>query len=232
MTEQRKEICRQLGLRDEMEVYNLVAAGAKSGAAVLLTKRLTAPMLTILGYDRPGMKKLGFSDKALQELGYCTPKPAAPERPPTGAGEAPVSSETSGEVGGEVETIRQMMAQRLGPSEFRKRGYTVHHLKKAGLGVAEVERAGFQLDDLIQAFGASDLRRAGHGIRELRRHFQGHELRSAGFDATDMRNAGFGIAELLRFGYNENQVKTAGFSTNDLIREGLTKQTVDKRKLY
>jgi intracellular multiplication protein IcmE len=228
MSDQRKEICRQLGLRNEMEVYQLVAAGAKSGPAVLLTRRLTAPMLTILGYDRAGMKKLGFSDKALQDLGYVAPKPTASERPPTNSGEAPVINEQ----GGEVEVIRQMMAQRLGPSEFRSRGYTIHHLKKAGFGVAEVERAGFQLDDMIQAFGASDLRRAGHGIRELRRHFQGHELRNAGFDATDMRNAGFTIPELLRFGYNENQVKGAGFSTNELIREGLTKQTVDKRKMY
>ncbi|MBX7244715.1 MAG: hypothetical protein K1X53_04405 [Candidatus Sumerlaeaceae bacterium] len=214
-TENRRlEICKSVGLKSEAELFQLVSKAAKAGAELLLQKGLNSAKLGELGYTLPGMQKLGFTTDGLQQLGYL-PKTQKAE-------------ESDGP--GEPAVIRQMIADRCMSGEFLIKGYTIHHLKRAGIPVGDLERAGFQIHELATAFSCGELRRSGYGIRELKRFFRGDELKSAGFDATDMRNAGYSIKDLLRFGYNENQVKTAGFSLNELSREGLTRQTVDRMK--
>lgn len=207
----RKELCRKLGLRDEAEAYRLIAAVPKTGIGPLVSKGLNSRTLKELGYEINGLKRMGYSDVNLHDLGF----PVAVREDPDAA---PLPSTISGQLA------------KLSSSELIEKGYTVFHLKKLGWNVPELERAGFRMEDIIQAFSAAELRRCGCTAADLRRYFRGDELRAAGFQACDMRSAGFGIRELLKFGYNENHVRVAGYSLQDLIREGISRQTVDKTK--
>lgn len=227
--DRRAQICREHQLRDEAEAYTLVASAAKTGIAKLMAKRLRANVLQELGYSLDAMRKLGFDDGALQQLGYATATPPAEPTAPAGAAAGLVSADEDRD---EPQRLRKLLADGWRAEDFRREGYTIHHLKRAQCPLQDLERAGFRMDDFVQVYTAAELRRNGASIRDLRRYFKGQELKQAGFDASDMRNAGFGIRELLGFGYNENQVKTAGFSINELAREGLTRQTVDKRGLH
>jgi intracellular multiplication protein IcmE len=227
-TPDRLGICKQHGLKSESEAYSIIASCAKSGSVQqLLQRNLDSRVLHSLGYDLHGMRRLGYSDDMLAKLGFLK-KPSETPQPLDIS--PPVAPLTSSQEKTEPEIVRELFHAGASPAQFKLHGYTVHHLKKAGFAINDLERAGFQLDELAQSYSAAELRRAGYGIRELKRLYNGHELRNAGFDATDMRNAGYGIRDLLKFGYNENQVKVAGFSINELSREGLTRQTIDKRK--
>jgi intracellular multiplication protein IcmE len=221
---QRAKICRQLGLQSEADLYRLVMGCAREGADRLLARGLSAPLLQTMGYSVQGMRRLGYVDAALTRLGYRI------EPTPTAAA-ASGTDTTEAKADGAPSELRQRVLNGAKAGELLTAGYTVHHLKRAGCVPADLERAGFSLRELSQAFSASELRRAGYGARELRSLFHGSELRSAGFQAADMRNAGFSIRELLNFGYNENEVRTAGYSVIELQREGLSKQTVDKTRL-
>jgi intracellular multiplication protein IcmE len=221
--DRRAELCKGRGLRDEAEVYQIVAEAGRTGVQKLIVKRLTAPVLKELGYSEQGMRKLGFSDEGLAQLGYSVAVGA------TQADSHAMPADLSADVS-ESEKLRALLKQGWRAEQFRQNGVTLHHLKRASCQLQDLLRAGFQMDEFVALYSCGDLKRAGFNIRELRRYFRGDELRSAGFDATDMRNAGYGIRELLNFGFNENQVKIAGYSINELAREGLTRQTVDRTK--
>ncbi|MGI8907427.1 MAG: hypothetical protein ACR2IE_13160 [Candidatus Sumerlaeaceae bacterium] len=212
-TARRAEICKTHGLKDEAEAYRLVADGVKTGVQKLLGKRLAAPVLRELGYSLEGMRKLGYNHESLAALGYLDSAQELAMTEPS-----------------DSEKLRQLLKEGWRADRFRQHGHTLHHLKRAGCMIVDLQSAGFQLDDLVSVYSAAELKRSGFSIRELKRYFRGPELKNAGFDATDMRNAGYGIRELMNFGFNENQVRIAGFSINELAREGLSRQTVDRTR--
>jgi ribosomal protein L13E len=213
----REEICKSLGFKQEAEIYQLIVSAVQADEPqLLLSRRLNSSLLTVLGYDLAGMRRLRASVKMLVALGYIS-KPA----------ETPEPREQSE---GVVAEMKKLLEQGLTAGQLHERGYTIHHLKKFGLSLAELERLGFRTEDFVQAFSASELKRSGYGAKELIRHFSGQDLRAAGFNATEMRMAGFTIPELIKFGYNENHIRTAGYSIVELVRAGFSRQTVDKAK--
>lgn len=221
---------RQYGFRDAAELHEAVVRAAKGGVERLLQKRLNGAVLERLGYSAKALERLGFGAEALERLGLAVPKAvSAPAAAPVGAaGLAPTQANLNPATA-TVEEIREFVRQH-GASELRGAGFTPHHLKKAGVVISDLERAGFTVDQLASVFSCAEMRRAGYTARDLRRFFSGNDLRAANVEAADMRTAGFTIEQLLRFGYNDNQVRTAGFTIADLIRAGLAKQTVDKSR--
>jgi intracellular multiplication protein IcmE len=230
-------------LTDEAELYGLVVGIKTAGVARLLAKNLRAPVLAKLGYTESNLRRLGVGEGALTELGFLRPALAGPSPgttpalPITGTGVVTSTREVSPDQSGGTEvdegqksTIQQLVRSGMRAPEIKQKGFTVGHLRKAGVTPVELERCGFQLDELAQWFPPAELRRFGYSARDLRRIFRPQELRSAGFSATDMRNSGASIRELLGWGYSENDVRTAGYSILELQREGLSKQTVDHSK--
>jgi intracellular multiplication protein IcmE len=236
---ERLRICRQHGLKDETELYQLVNQARSTGVAQLLACNLRAPILSRLGYTESNLRKLGLTDAQLADLGFPRKSPAGttssqlPAAPSPTTQTPPQNATESMELDeGQRNTIQQMIKSGIRAPEMKQRGWTVGHLRKAGINPVELERCGFQLDELAQWYPAAELRRFGYGARELRRLFRPQELRAAGFSATDLRNSGATIRELLAWGYSENDVRTAGFSIVELQREGLSKQTVDHSRKY
>jgi intracellular multiplication protein IcmE len=242
-TDDRQSLCRQYGLRDERELYELVVQAGRSSPAVLLQKSLTLAVLRLFGYTEANLGRLGWSSESIQAL-RGQPVSTADSPAPVGpsaqsqAGSPSAESAPSSSTGlkdehvegGAQAVIKNLIAQGVRAPQLKQKGWTVGHLRRAGLTPLELERCGFQLEELAQWYPCPELRRFGYGVRDLRRIFRPQELRSAGFSAVDMRNSGATIRDLLQWGYNENEVRTAGFSILELQREGLSKQTVDHTK--
>lgn len=217
---ERIELCRRYGLSGEVEAYHFIVSCIKGGIERLLAKGVNARILSQLGYEPPGLRKMGCSDEQLARLGFgvATPPPQEHGRVPTEYDE------------GQAAHLRELVKSGKHASEIKREGWTIFHLKKASVTVPEMERAGFMMDEIVSAHSAAEMRRWGYQIRDLSRYFNGTELRMAGFSSSDMRNAGYTIRDLMQFGYNENHIKTAGYSINELSREGFTKTTVDRSK--
>ena len=215
-TDNRKdELCRSLGFSGERQLNYFVAGCAQGGLDRMIRRGLTARTLAELGYNAARLREMGFNQSALKLLGVRDEERTVPDEPDRMHRDV-------------VNAVKQLLAQGCTAGQFFLKGFTIHHLKKAGCTIQDCERAAYRLEDLVSAFSAAEMRRAGYGIRELQRFFPGEELRAAGFSATDMRMAGYAIRDLQKFGYNENHIRTAGYSLNDLIRAGLGRTTVDK----
>ena len=219
----RARICRTLGFESAAKAHEKIVAGATKGVELLLSRGLKAQQLQKLGYGAASMKKLGYSDRALKRLGFALGPPAG--RSPS----TPIRAKKAGEA--ELAQLRRMIDAGMHASALYGHGFTIHHCKKLGCDARELERLGFPLTELILVYGVVELRRSGFGVRELKTFFSGADLKQSGFDAAEMRGAGYSVRDLLNLGYNENHIRTAGYSIVELVREGLSRQTVDKRSL-
>jgi intracellular multiplication protein IcmE len=214
----KDELCRSFGFSGERQLYHFLAGCAQGGLDRVIRRGLTARVLAQLGYDAARLLEIGFNLSALKILGVrIEERTTAQELATPDPGHRDV-----------VEAVKRLLAEGCMASQFFLKGFTIHHLKKAGCTIQDCERAAYRLEDLVSAYSAAELRRAGYGIRELRRFYRGQDLRAAGFSATDMRMAGYSIRDLQGFGYNDNHIRTAGYSLNDLIRSGLGRTTIDK----
>ena len=250
----REALCRSLGIDGVMVAHGLVLAGAKRGAEALLQKGLNAQVLSQLGYAAPAMVRLGYRAPALKQIGYpeyggAAPSgeararlSAAPDNTPTSSTSpiGPIGAKSAPSPGAPPKTLNKdpdrvtesdildLMARGCRAADLKNLGLNVHHCRKAGCDVADLERIGFAMEELARAFTAAQLRGAGYEARDLGSLYSGHDLRAAGFSAVEMRSAGYSIRDLLNFGYNENHVRTAGYSNAELLAEGLSRLTHDK----
>lgn len=219
--DERWEMCQRLGFKDPLQLHKYIVEGAGKKTGWLRSKGFNAKKLTILGYDLPGMKRLGYSREHLVDLGYIPKEPES----------APLKKETDRIDKTDSDDVRELINKGHSASELRHMGVTVHHCRVAGFDARDLYRMGYTLDELREEYNLTDLKAVGFNPRELIRFFPGNQIRSVGFTAQEMRCAGFAIRDLLNFGYNENQIITAGYSVNDLIKEGLSRLTKDTTHL-
>ena len=219
LAQQRREVCRMLGLAGQGRVHELIVEGRHKGPEWLLQRGLNAQNLTKLGYHVDGMHRLGYSDTILRILGYRIGDETvdAPlSRHDRSHEPSAHSSETN---------VDSLIKSGMRARELHDAGYTIHHCKRAGYSAAKLDAMGFPLDELSRVCTPAELRRADFKASELRHYFRNEELKRAGFSAAEMRLAGYSVRDLLHLGYNENHIRTAGFSHNELIREGVGRLT-------
>jgi len=215
----RMEICRKVGFRELTEVHDFIVEGARKNSGWLLRKGLSKPRLRILGYDIEGLRRMGYRDPVLREIGFPLPAEPAVKKTPEKVN-----------IDDENDPL-SLIKKGCKASDLRSHGITLRQCRVRGLDARELFRLGYDLTELRSEFSLMDLKAVGFNPRELSRFFSGPQLREAGFAAREMRFAGFSVRDLIGFGYNENQIIGAGFSVNELIREGLGRNTSDRDRL-